>query len=162
VSKSLLHYHFDSKEDILIEAVTRMSLRISNEVTGRIEGQTPSIERALNAIDALFDLLIMNKERMSFLVEIWATANHNERLRSRLDQFDQLQRRLMKEAIEAALGPLTSELAIPVDRVVLLVQSVVSGFVIQSRFVDHPSEMRALFNDVKQVLFRGAFALKPD
>ncbi len=162
VSKSLLHYHFDSKEDILIEAVTSMSMRLAREVQSRIESQTPSVERALNAAEALFDLLITNKERVSFLLEMFATANHNERLRVRLDEFDRVQSRLVRDTLESALGPVKESLAIPVDRMVLLVQSIISGLAVQSRFVDRPAEMRALFDDVKQVLIRGVFALKPD
>lgn len=162
VSKSLLHYHFGSKEDILIEAVTHMSRRIAAEITERVRTETPSVDRALKAADALFELLISDRERVTFLIEMWATANHNDRLRARLDELNMLQRSLMKDTIISALGPLTDRLAVPVDRVVLLVQSIVSGFAIESRFINDRKVMQEMFEDIKQVLIRGAFALKPD
>ncbi len=162
VSKSLLHYHFQSKEEILIEAVTHMSRSLQAEVAERIRADTPSIERAMKAADALFQLLVLNPVRVQFIIEMWATANHNEKLRERLQQMESLQRQLVRETISSALGPLTGSLAIPLDRAVTLIQSIVAGFIVESRRVRTDGELRVMFEDVKQVLVRGAFALKPD
>lgn len=161
VSKSLLHYHFASKEEILIASVTRLSEGIAAGVLERSRVEAPSVERLLTAADALFDLLIANRERVAFLMEMWSTANFNERLRERIREFDRLQHRLVCDTIRAALGPDAGRLMLPLDRAAALVQAVIAGFVVHSNFMENGQEARLMFEDIKQVLFRGAVALKP-
>src|SRR5215831_907772 len=58
VAKSLLHYHFQSKEHLLIELQAVQHRQVAAEIRERLKARGPSIEGALDALDQCWDALV--------------------------------------------------------------------------------------------------------
>ena len=61
VSKSLLHYHFQSKEDLVVQALTSITNSIATDIRKHIDSAKSTSSRISQALDDLFELFISSK-----------------------------------------------------------------------------------------------------
>ena len=83
VAKSLLHYHFASKEHLLSELQAVYFRKVSAEVRERIARRKPSIEGALEVMDEVFEIVIESAKQFPFALEIWRAAQQSPAVRGR-------------------------------------------------------------------------------
>ena len=105
VSKALLHYHFKSKEELLIESLKYLSKDIAGEILDDLKAKSPSVELALEAARDLYSRLIRNEIRVRFLTQVYGTAIHNDRLRKGVQNYLALEGELILNLIRVSLGP---------------------------------------------------------
>ncbi|MCB1303551.1 MAG: TetR/AcrR family transcriptional regulator [Leptospiraceae bacterium] len=157
VSKALLHYHFQSKEELMLQSLKQLSTEVAYEVREHVMGGTPSLTMALDAAQGLFDRLLTNEVRVAFLTEMYATATHNENLRGTMQRYVELERDLILEVVETALGPFKDQLIMPLERLAMLVHTSIVGLSIESVVSRDEHTLRERFQDILQILASALF-----
>lgn len=136
VSKSLLHYHFQSKEHLFVEVQIRAYERLAARVTQAVAKVANGSERGLLAFDAAFDALRANGD-LATQAELWAGALSNPKLRVHVVRLREFFRELLVSSIEQVLGPDRERLPMSVEAAADLVWATLNGLGIASAF-DEP------------------------
>lgn len=150
VSKSLLHYHFESKEHLLFELQDFMFTFVKSSIRSFSLKGEPGVERAIATLDLMWKIIKSNQPYVYLGIDLWNLANkypalleHHRRFMSALVEF-------VEQAARDALGPVTNEIAIPVERVAQLLVAAVPGFAMRLQ-VD-PAGAQQAFDDFKDLL----------
>jgi AcrR family transcriptional regulator len=152
VAKSLLHYHFASKEHLLIELQAVHSRRVAEAVRARLAARGPSPEGALEALDQLWDAIVATSGQLPFALEVWRASLQSPAVRARLVEFDREIRGHLAECVRLALGPMARGLPLDPDRLAALLHVALSGFELRL-FLDRDARaLRRVFADLKELL----------
>lgn len=152
VSKALLHYHFNSKEELLLESLRYLSRDIAGEVLEKVQNQEPSIEVALQAARELYRSLILNQVRVNFITQMYSMAINNKKLRDGLIDYLKLEGEIILDIIKAALGPLRERGHISTERLAGLVQTAIVGMSVESVVRQDRELIESKFEDLLQLL----------
>ncbi|HJZ86992.1 MAG TPA: helix-turn-helix domain-containing protein [Polyangia bacterium] len=152
VAKSLLHYHFASKEHLLIELEAIYYRQIAQAVRARLATRAPSVEGALDALDQVWDAIVATRSQFPFALEIWRAALSNPAIKERLDAFQAEMLELVEEGVSSALGPLAAQLKLPPARLAALLQLVFQGVSLQLYLTAQVAPVRRTFEDFKQLV----------
>src|SRR5690349_9501571 len=71
VAKSLVHYHFESKEHLLIELQADWCRRVARNVRERMAAGPPSLDSALASFDQVWNALVATRQQFRFALEVW-------------------------------------------------------------------------------------------
>lgn len=154
VSRGLLHYHFASKEDLIVSAVTRMVERIYSEIKRSVPKEGNPLARLTVVANRLYDLLIGDRALATFMVELVGTANHNEALREHYLAHRDRQRAFMREIIEDAVGDFAERSPLPLDQMVEMLETWIVGMVMQRAFSDDDAEIRVIYDSFLRLMGR--------
>ena len=154
VAKSLLHYHFASKEHLLIELQSVHFRGVAEAVRARLATRPPSLDSALTALDEVWKALVASRRQFAFVLEVWRASLQSPAIRRRLLDFDREIGALLADGMKRALGPLAPALALPPARLAGLLQVALAGFCLRLFETDDPARLRVTFNDFK-LLVRG-------
>jgi AcrR family transcriptional regulator len=152
VAKSLVHYHFESKEHLLIELQADWSHRTARAIRARVAVTPPSAAAALGALDQVWDAMVMTRAQFPFAIELWRQSVTNPSVRARLRAFDRELLSLYSEGLVATLGPLAEQLVLPVERAAALIQAVLDGICLRLFLEDDVAGVRRTFDDAKALL----------
>lgn len=152
VAKSLLHYHFESKEHLLIELQAVHSHKTAAAVRERLAGRQPSVESALAALDDVFEAAVAVRDQFPFALEVWRASLKNSAVRARLEDFEREILALLEEGIVASLGPLVDRLRLPPDRLAELLKVALGGFQLSLFLSGDVERVRRVFEDFKAVV----------
>ncbi len=158
VAKSLLHYHFASKEHLLIELQAAHFRQVAGAVRERLAARPPSVESALDALDQVWDSIVATRRQFPFVLEVWRASTQSREVRARLHAFDREMTALLLDGLRRSLGPLAASLPLPPDRLVELLQVAFAGFSLRLFETDRPSRVRRAFDDFKQLVRGVVFA----
>ena len=87
VSKGLLHYHFESKEHLLIEAQRAVLRQIHKRFLERAKAGDRGLQAAVDALDALWEALLDFRAQAPFMVETFSLASQEGGVRDAIDAF---------------------------------------------------------------------------
>ena len=104
-------------------------------------------------------MLLSDRERVSFLTEMWATARHNPRLWERLAGFRSQIRTMIQATLETTLGPVGDALRITTQQLATLVHTSIIGLSVEGVFLGDDGERRQTFEVFKQVILSGALGV---
>lgn len=116
VSKSLLHYHFQSKEHIFLEVQISVYNRLAARVTEAVSGIGDTTERGLFALDVLFDALRSTGD-LQVQSELWTRSLTNPAAGEQAIRLREYLRQTVIETLDHILGhawtrlPLTKEVS---------------------------------------------------
>ncbi|HTJ41018.1 MAG TPA: TetR/AcrR family transcriptional regulator [Kofleriaceae bacterium] len=147
VAKSLLHYHFQSKEHLLIELQAQWCRMVARAVRSRIEEGPPSVAAALDALDQVWNAMVATRAQLPFAFDLWRESETNLAIRERLVAFDHELRALIADGIRRTLGH--TKLALPVERAAALVHTVLDGFSLRLWLDEDLAKTRRIFDDFK-------------
>jgi AcrR family transcriptional regulator len=150
VAKSLLHYHFQSKEHLLIELQAEWCRLVARAVRSRLAEGPPSIEAALDALDQVWVAMVQTRAQFPFAFEVWRQSETNLAIRERLVAFDRELRDLIADGVRRTLGD--QDLVIPADRVAALVHVALDGFSVRLWLDEDHRAVRRIFDDFKTLL----------
>ena len=151
VSKSLLHYHFRSKEHLLLEVQVAVYNRLAAQVTEAVDAIEPGAARALLAYDALVERL-RAVEELPVLAEIQARAMTNPRLQAQAARLrDYLCDRIV-EMLTAFLGPDLARFPLAPRVTADLLLGVVTGLGLQAGIDRTPERVEAAFAGLRALL----------
>jgi AcrR family transcriptional regulator len=131
VSKGLLHYHFNSKEHLLIEAQRATFTQIYDRFTGRFQHGERGLETALDAIDSLWEALYEMRSWSPFMVEILSLAAHQKRVRHQVDDFYAETMDILEEGMSRVFSDHTDRLQMPPIRLSRVIRSSLHGLVLE-------------------------------
>lgn len=152
VAKSLVHYHFESKEHLLIELQADWCHRVARAIRARVEATPPSAAAAFAALDQVFEAMVMTRAQFPFALELWRQSVVNPSVRERLRAFDRELCALYVEGLVTALGPLAARLPVPPVRAAALIQAVLDGIGLRLFLEDDVVAVRRTFDDAKALL----------
>ncbi len=160
VSKGLLHYHFRSKEHLLIEAQRATFKQIHLRFDDRFAQGNRGMEHALEGLDALWQAVRDVRAWAPFVVETWSLAGDNEVVRNHLDEFYAEAMELLQNGIERAFEG--QQLALPADRLANIVRVVLHGLVVGLAFAkdeDDVARVEQAYMDMREIF--ATVALEP-
>jgi len=154
VAKSLLHYHFSSKEHLLIELQAHTHRRVANQIRERLKARGPSIEGALEALDQCWEALAADAGHFPFTLEVWRASLSNGPIRERLEAFRAEMQQLIYQGIVDALGPYTKQMTLAPDRLARLLMVAFEGFSLHLWLSGEQQRLRRVFEDFKMLVRR--------
>jgi AcrR family transcriptional regulator len=157
VAKSLLHYHFASKEHLLIELQSEYSRRVAAQVRRRLSVKKASLRSAFAALDQVWDATVATRDQFPFALEVWRASLQNRAVRARLVEFERELAALFKDGVALALGPLAERLRLPPDRLAALLHVVLAGFELRLFLNRDVAQLRRVFDDFKLLVKLGLF-----
>ncbi len=107
VSKSLVHYYFKRKEDLLLELVDRIfsaMIKRIEAVTDRLVVETRGSTPLLGSLDAIWYELRGSKRVQEIILRLYARGTTDHVLGQRLTRFRTRLHRVAIEGIQKALG----------------------------------------------------------
>jgi AcrR family transcriptional regulator len=140
VSKSLLHYHFQSKEHLFVEVQIRAYERLAARVAAAVAPLPSGEERGLAAFDALVATLRESND-LSVQAELWAAALSNEKLRTHVVRLREFFRDLLIRSIEQILGAELERIPVTPTEAADLVWATLNGLGIESAFGEAPERV---------------------
>lgn len=171
VAKSLVHYHFESKEHLLIELQADWCHRVADAIRARVAAAPPSIEpphrvamlrgpaerdlsidAAFAALDQVWDAIVATRARFPFALEVWRQSLHEPSIRRRLLDFERELRAIYTDGIRQTLGPLADHLPVPPERAAALVHVLVDGLGLRLFLDDDLAAVRRIYDDGKAML----------
>lgn len=136
VSKGLLHYHFDSKEHLLIEAQRATFREIHSRFEERYESGHRGLEGALEVLDNLWDAIRDMRSWAPFMVEILALGAHRRgAISGYLDNFIAESMELLEHGISIVFADDPDQLHLPPERLARLVRTSMYGLIVELALV---------------------------
>lgn len=131
VSKSLLHYHFKSKEHLLIEAQRSTFTRIAKRFEARAKTEETGLQMGLEALDALWESVMELHQWAPFMLETLSMGTQNTATRTQLDRLYRESMTLLENSLVQVFGEQTSALVLPPARIAVLIRSTLEGLIVE-------------------------------
>ncbi len=157
VSKGLLHYHFDSKEHLLIEAQRATFRQIHSRFEERHEAGQRGMEGALEVLDNLWEALRDMRSWAPFMVELLALGAHRGPIRKHLDAFVEESMELLERGIERVFEEELHTLGRSPARLARLVRVSMYGLIVELAYAKDAEALATL--DQTYADLRDTFAL---
>ncbi|MFN3604329.1 MAG: TetR/AcrR family transcriptional regulator [Leptonema sp. (in: bacteria)] len=152
VSKSLIHYHFKTKEDLLIKSLNYFANEISEEIKLKIRDYRPSVKTTVIAAKELYNSLIANKKRAFFFIEMYSTAIHNKKFKRKLQKYHQLEENLIEEVIYQCLHSVEHKLVFNLRQLAKIFQTLVIGLAVQTTIDLKNEDIRERFDTFLKII----------
>jgi len=140
VSKGLLHYHFRSKEHLLIAAHRAILRQVHLRFQERFQRGERGMDTALEGLDALWGALRELDEQAPFMLETMALAAQGRRVRPQMDEFFDEVMPMLEDGIREAFAGDTERLILPPRRMAQVMRTMFQGLVVDLAFARGPSE----------------------
>mgnify|MGYP001220447167 CR=1 FL=1 len=131
VSKGLLHYHFRSKEHLLIEAQRAAFKRIHQKFEVKFQQGDAGLDTALEGLDTLWESVRELRSWTPFMVETMSLTSQEQPVRRLLDDFYQESMGLLTRGIQKAFRNDVDALTVPPDRLAWMVRTTLHGLVVE-------------------------------
>ncbi len=154
VSKSLLHYHFDCKENLFV-AVQLMLLRELLDQIRTLTGGPSTVEQFTLALDRVMDFVEAEVADFRILLEFHQQAATNPAIAQRLVVFNDQVNKLVVDGIHNILGPMTERLFIPPERLARLLRTMFDGLILHLAYAPDDTDkeiIRETFADARALI----------
>lgn len=155
VSKGLLHYHFQSKEHLIIETQRAILRLIYRTVEERVLRGERGLGPALDALDALWGSVRDLRGQAPFLVETMALSTREGPVREHLDAFYNEAMKLLEGGIRNVFGKDVARLVVPPERLAMLLRMALHGLIVELAMARDDADLARL--DTAYRDFRGLF-----
>ncbi len=156
VSKGLLHYHFRSKDHLLIETQRAIFKQIHLRFEERFNRGDQGMDTALDALDALWESMLDMRPWAPFMVETMSLATQQNPIREHLDNFYGEAEQLLEKSIKKAFADDIDRLTVPPRRLTQLIRTCFLGLLVELAQAHTPSEIQVI--DDTYYDFRKLFA----
>lgn len=161
VSKGLLHYHFRSKEHLLVEAQRATFRKIHERFEERFEQGERGLPTALEGIDALWEAVLEMRGWAPFLIQTMSLAAQERPLRSHVDDFYRESMILLERGVRNAFAEDAGQLAVTPDRLAMLIRTSIHGLVVELSYARTPGELERVdqaYRDLREFFARAVLA----
>lgn len=141
VSKGLLHYHFESKEHLLIEAQRATFRQIHERFQERFDKGEAGMATALGVLDNLWASLVEMRHWAPFMVETMSLAAQQSPIRKAADAFYAESMALLEDGIRSVFAGEIDQLMVPPDRLADMVRVCVHGFIVELAYARNEQEL---------------------
>ncbi len=157
VSKGLLHYHFRSKEHLLIEAQRITFQKVHVEFEARFAQGDRGLPTALEGIDALWEALCGMRTWAPFMVETMSLAAQNRPIRPHVDEFYNESTILLERGVRNVFAQDLDALVMAPERLAMVIRTVLHGLVVELAYARSPSQMAKVdqaYRDLRSLFSR--------
>lgn len=157
VSKGLLHYHFKSKEHLLIEAQRAVFRLIYRRFEERFRQGQRGLGPALETLDALWQAVRELRVQAPFLVETVALGAREPAVREQVDSFYTEATGLLERGIAEVFREDTRSLVLPPARLARLVRVALHGLVVELALARSEADLAVIdasYADLRALLQR--------
>ncbi len=164
VSKGLLHYHFRSKEHLLIEAQRSTFRQIHARFDEKFAQGHRGMDTALEALDALWSAILDMRGWAPFMVETMSLATQQGPVREHLDAFYVESHELLVGALDRLFDAERDALVIPTDRLARVIRAALHGLVFELSYAQTPADLervRQTFRDLRRIFQDAALGGSP-
>ena len=164
VSKSLLHYHFQSKEQLLIEAQRATFLRIAKRFEERAKTEETGLQMGLDALDALWEAVVELHHWAPFMLETLSMGTQNDATRQQLDRLYRESMELLEQSLKHVFGAQASSLILPPERIAILIRSTLEGLIVELALARTPLELDSVnqaYRDFRMLFEQGILKESP-
>lgn len=151
VSKGLLHYHFKSKEQLLIEVQSHLFRRVSETIRAATARLGPSVEQAKWALDELWRNLTAAQPMIPMMADLALRSRTRRSLRARFLRSIEEQRQLLIDGVRTVLGPLEKRLPLGAERFSDALLSALAGLCVNAAFTGDPARVEAAYRDLREI-----------
>ena len=159
VSKGLLHYHFRSKEHLLLEAQRATFRQIHRRFDDRFRSGERGLDTALEALDALWEAIREMHGWAPFMVETMSQAIGNRPLRADVDAFYAEAMEMLEGGIRTVFADHLDELNYPPERLARMVRAGMHGLVVELAWAQSESDLEQVattYADLRDLFAAGA------
>ena len=158
LSTGLVHYYFKNKEDLLLSLLSEMNKTLKKntvEVLSRIENP---LEKLKTFMRLAFDQVSNEKEYYYVIIDFWAQANRNERMRKAnirlFDSYHEMLTKILEEGIER------NEFTVPdmkytVTVIISLMQGFITHYIIDNNAFDYRKYTGRVIDDIVTMVHGG-------
>ena len=161
VSKGLLHYHFQSKEHLLLEAQRATFKQIHERFQERFDRGEAGMPTALGVLDNLWDSLVSMRHWAPFMVETMSLAAQQAPIRKAADVFYAESMGLLEDGISSVFSQQRDQLIIPPERLASMVRVCVHGFVVELAYARSEDDLQRAsdaYQDFRMIFGRSILA----
>lgn len=162
VSKGLLHYHFQSKEHLLIEAQRATFRQIFRRIEERVQGGERGMATAVAGLDAIWEAVRDMRSWAPFMVETMSLGGQEGPIRERLDAFYAEAEELLVQALHRVFADDVDRMSMPPERIAQLVRITLHGLIVELAYARTDQDMariQASYLDMRRVFEE--IALRP-
>lgn len=113
VAVGLLHYYFESKEQLLLEVVVDLETELTETWQGAVEGVEDPLERVVRALDRTADRCVERPEFWRLLFDLYVLGMGSEAVRTRLQAMRGRRIDEIEGEVRQVLGRLPTYAVIP-------------------------------------------------
>ncbi|MBX2804033.1 MAG: TetR/AcrR family transcriptional regulator; helix-turn-helix transcriptional regulator [Myxococcales bacterium] len=164
VSKGLLHYHFRSKEHLLIEAVRATFRQLNHRFEDRFERGDRGLDTAVDALDALWAAIHDMRSWSPFMVQTLSLGTQAGPIRDDLVAFYEESDALLRQGITEVFEG-DAPLQMSDARVARLVRVCLHGLVVELSLAQTQAELdtvRQSYADLRTLFSRLASTTAPE
>lgn len=161
VSKGLLHYHFKSKEHLLIEAQRATFRQVYARIDERVKRGESGMPTALDGLDAIWSAVFELRGWAPFMVETMSLSSSDEPIQQHLDTFYSESESLLSQAIARVFEGERTRMALPPDRLARLVRITLHGLIIELSYARTDADIARVdraYRDLREVFVRIALS----
>ncbi|MFT7623734.1 MAG: AcrR family transcriptional regulator [Myxococcota bacterium] len=159
VSKSLLHYHFDSKEQLFVEVQLMLLRDLLDRIRSFSHGPA-TVEHFSGALDQVMAFIEAEVVDLRVLLEFHQQGVNNPDVALRLKGFNDEVSALVESGIRNVLGPMSDRMSIAPDRLARMLRTIFNGLIIELIYApdEEAKELtRQTFQDVRSLITRTVF-----
>ncbi|MBM73871.1 MAG: hypothetical protein CMK59_00610 [Proteobacteria bacterium] len=142
VSKSLVHYHFHTKEKLLLEAQKTTFRELHRRISEGAKRGDIGLRAALSALDSMWESIRDLREGAPFVVETLSLAGKKKDLQPNIRAFYEESTALLSDGIKCVFAEDLERLAIPPDRMAILLRIVLEGLTVELAQVQTTADLR--------------------
>ena len=161
VSKGLVHYHFHSKERLLIEAQRATFRQLHRRFSERATRGDRGLDAAVDALDAMWSSLRELREGAPFIVETLSLSSQEGSLQKQLGSFYQESTALLADGIRQVFADELGSLAIPPARMAVVIRVLLEGLMVELAQAKTPADLAAVdqaYTDMRDLFKRFVLA----
>ena len=163
VSKGLVHYHFHTKEKLVIAAQKATFRELHRRISERAQRGERGLSSALDALDAMWSSVRDLHEGAPFIVETFALSAQDGDLNTQMRSFYQESTALLEDGINMVFAGQLDQLTIPPRRMATLIRIWLEGLVLELAQVRNDEDMAIVdqaYADTRNLFAR--FVLQED
>lgn len=160
VSKSLLHYHFTSKERLFIQVFLGLCHNLLQRLESITDFEDGSLEQFQRVNERVLVFVEEDLEQIGVMIEFRGAVKEVPGMADHIRLFHEEIESIISVGLRRVLGPLTDRLALPVDRVARLLLVHLHGTVLGLLFAlteGDRQRVRQSYTDMGRVLARSIF-----
>ena len=142
VSKSLVHYHFHTKEKLLLEAQKTTFRELHRRISEGAKRGDIGLRAALSALDSMWESIRDLREGAPFVDETLSLAGKKKDLQPNIRAFYEESTALLSDGIKCVFAEDLERLAIPPDRMAILLRIVLEGLTVELAQVQTTADLR--------------------
>ena len=159
VSKGVVHYHFESKDDLVERAVLHACARMSERIRAEFQAEGTPIERMRRAIGELWRIRREGTPEIRVVMEAMTVGVHDDKLRKSLGKVLEGSRQEVVEVGFKALMEMGLKPRFSPDAIARLLLGALDGMALHHHFDPMPAEAEAQMLDAVERLALALFEI---